>query len=743
MAQRPDGHWYTVKRDGLIEHFTEDFTPLGIALDITDIVETTWFGNPAEFGALSIAMDPDFENRPYVYLYYVGNPGLAEARLARFTLRPDGTADKNSEVTILRLPLYASAHVGGTLNFGPDGLLYLSVGDNTFSMRAQDPFSLYGKLLRLDVRGALPYQIPGNNPHAGGEDGAPEVFALGLRNPFRWRFDSQTGDIWLGDVGASAYEEVNVIESGGNYGWPIREGAHCAQTPDCSVAGLTDPVYEFAHVDGANSVIGGFVYHGDLLPALRGKYLFSNLYADGFALVTGVQGEFVAESILEFSGFFTIAEGRDREVYIARSGGIFRYVPAAADPVDTFPGLLSETGCFDPQNPLIEDDALIPYQVRAPLWSDGATKQRFFSLPDGGKITIEDEDDWDFPVGSVLVKHFDVDGLRVETRLFMRHADGRWGGYSYEWDDALSDAILLDGAKTRVVGDQVWRYPSRAECFQCHTQAAGESLGLETAQQNFDIVDPKTKQSVNQLALLEARNVFDTDPGDPAQLPALADPAGNARVDARARAYVHANCSGCHRPGGTGQGSADFRYSVDGSQMGILNALPVGGDLGVQGATLFAPGQPEMSIMSLRMHSLGTERMPPLGSSVVDVPGAQLIDQWIESGLGFDFPDSDSDHIADFLDNCTLVGNGPALPDAGGNSQLDGDGDGYGNLCDADINNDGIVNVADLGVFRKRMFSADPAADLDGSGTVNILDIGVMRSLFFLPPGPSGVASGN
>ncbi|RPJ58456.1 MAG: hypothetical protein EHM24_28700 [Acidobacteria bacterium] len=274
---------------------------------------------------------------------------------------------------------------------------------------------------------------------------------------------------------------------------------------------------------------------------------------------------------------------------------------------------------------------LIPYDVNSPLWSDGAQKERFLAVPDGKTIHVGPDGDWDFPEGSVLVKTFLLEGTRVETRLFMRHPDGVWAGYSYEWNDAQTDATLLDGSLEKQVAGRTWYFPSRAECLRCHTTAAGRTLGLETAQLNRSLRYPDGG-TANQLAVLDAMGMFDGGlGGSPEALPRLAEPGGQGSPEARSRSYLHSNCSNCHRPGGPGGGAADLRFSTSFVDMRVCDQPPDHGDLGIAGARLLSPGQPERSILSARMHALGAGRMPPLASHQVDTASVQVVDAWIAS----------------------------------------------------------------------------------------------------------------
>jgi mono/diheme cytochrome c family protein len=181
------------------------------------------------------------------------------------------------------------------------------------------------------------------------------------------------------------------------------------------------------------------------------------------------------------------------------------------------------------------------------------------------------------------------------------------------------------------VGTHTWYYPSRAECLRCHTGAAGFSLGLETGQLNRDLHYTATQRISNQLATFEHIGLFE------GPLPAqegrqrYAVPSGDEGLEQRARAYLHANCSSCHRPNGTGRGPQDFRYSTPLAQASLCNAMPLEGDLGITNARLLAPGEPARSVLSVRMHSLGAYRMPPLASRVEDTTGTALVDAWISS----------------------------------------------------------------------------------------------------------------
>jgi uncharacterized repeat protein (TIGR03806 family) len=276
---------------------------------------------------------------------------------------------------------------------------------------------------------------------------------------------------------------------------------------------------------------------------------------------------------------------------------------------------------------------VLPYDVVSPLWSDGADKERWFAIPDGTSIHADSDGDWDLPVGSVVLKTFRVGGQPVETRMLVRHDDGDWAGYTYEWADDGSDAALLVSSESKTVANVgSWYFPSRSDCLRCHTAAAGRTLGLETAQLDRDIEYAPGRRA-NQVETLTHLRMLDGLPAG-ARPPALPAPSSNAApLAARARSYLHANCSFCHRPDGGGGGDLDFRYSASWPATGACNAVPTLGTFGLTDARVFAPTDPARSVLSHRMHALDVARMPPLATGVVDTAGVDLIDEWIASTL--------------------------------------------------------------------------------------------------------------
>ncbi|MFK8016299.1 MAG: hypothetical protein AB8G17_12765 [Gammaproteobacteria bacterium] len=485
-----------------------------------------------------------------------------------------------------------------------------------------------------------------------------------------------------------------------------------------------------------SGLASGVLYRGSVAPGLQGLYLYIDSARNALVARAYVSDHQFADRDVMTPNvqLLGLHEDQNGELIALTSAG-----PAALNREEgelpaSFPLTLSASGCFDANDATQPTNGLIPYAPAATLWSDNALKRRWIAMPDwlasDTKITVLPNGDFDFPIGTVLIKEFALGTIRVETRLLVRHSDGEWAGYSYEWNDAGTDATLLAGFKIKDIAGQQWTYPARSQCIVCHSEVSNRALGPEIAQLNHDY-DYGADGVANQLAVFDALGLIDGGlSAPPAQLDALPKYTDDAPVAARARGYLYANCAMCHQEGGFGVGPEDFRYTLQGTEIGALDVDPTRGDMGVAGAKLLKRGVPEESVLWLRLNATNFQRMPPLGVSIVDDAGLALIGEWIRSGSGFGFADTDGDEFSDDLDNCSSYPN----PD-----QRDTDGDGFGNACDADLNNDGQINVVDLGLMRARFFSSDPDADIDGNGVVNIADLGRLREQFFGTPGPGAI----
>ncbi|MEN8376647.1 MAG: PQQ-dependent sugar dehydrogenase [Gemmatimonadota bacterium] len=276
-----DGRLFIVEQSGLISIVSGGQLVAEPFLDITDRVRSG-----GELGLLGLAFHPQFAANGRFYVHYTRQDG--GSRIARFEVGSDAdVADPATESAVLDVAQPFSNHNGGMIAFGPDGNLFIGMGDGGSGGdplgSGQDEASLLGAMLRIDVDGTEPYAIPSGNPFPAGGAARPEIWALGLRNPWRFSIDPVLREIWIGDVGQDRLEEINrasLDAAGLNYGWNVMEGSECFATASCDATGLTLPVLEYAHGEGC-SVIGGHVYRGAAVPALRGHYFFSD-FCSGF-----------------------------------------------------------------------------------------------------------------------------------------------------------------------------------------------------------------------------------------------------------------------------------------------------------------------------------------------------------------------------------------------------------------------------------------------------------------------------
>jgi uncharacterized repeat protein (TIGR03806 family) len=660
LTHAPDGtnRIFVVEQPGRIRVFPNR-ADAATATDFLDIRSKV--GCCGEEGLLSVAFHPRYESNRYFYVYHTAHSPRRSV-IARYqTMASDpNRADPDSELVILEVPQPFSNHNGGQMAFGPDGYLYIALGDGGSGgdpqNNSQNLGNLLGKILRIDVdrtEGQLRYAIPADNPFRNTVGARGEIWAYGLRNPWRFSFDRIAGTLWTADVGQNAWEEVDVVVRGGNYGWRRMEGFECFNpATGCNDGSLILPVTAYSHSFGC-SVTGGFVYRGTRLPELQGAYLYGD-YCSGIIWALRWDGTRVTEERILVDSSINISsfgEDQDGEVYVVHHGGTLHRLrrPAAGSP-GTFPTTLTATGCYADVPSRTPVASLIPYDVNAPLWSDGTLKRRFLVLPGTTTIGYRARGAWDLPDGTLIVKEFLLETVRgdpasrrpLETRFLVRRGT-EWQGFTYQWNDSGTEGFLLTGSATKTFtvtdprnppSSYTHYFPSREDCQRCHTAAAGGVLGLQTGQMNRNhdyggIVD-------NQLRAMEHIGLFGGAlPSLPDQLPrfpAPSDPA--APLEARARSYLHGNCAQCHLPGGPSPTSIDLRFETPLAQTGTCGAAPQNGNLGVAGAEILKPGAPNESVLWLRLATRGANQMPPLATSLVDDAASALVRDWIASLTG-------------------------------------------------------------------------------------------------------------
>jgi uncharacterized repeat protein (TIGR03806 family) len=625
------------------------------------------------------ACHPQFEKNGFCFVTYILDKEKElplGTRVSRFQVKKDNPwqCDPNSEQVIIEWP--SGGHNGGCLQFGPDGNLYIATGDSSGIadeyQTGQNIGVLPGKILRINVDTVDPgkaYSIPKDNPFVDVEGARGEIWAYGLRQPWKMSFDRKAGQLWTGNVGQDLWEQIYRIERGGNYGWSVMEGSHPFRPErPRGPSTILMPIVEHSHAD-FRSITGGFVYRGSKLKELEGAYIYGD-YDTGRIWMFREQAEKAPQhrellvSSIRLVGF---AQDRTGELFMVdhMGGGIHRLVANPA-PQNTavFPRKLSETGLFASVKDHRPAPGLIPYSINAPAWNDGAIKEWYLALPGESQIEFEAIDypqpapgahlGWKFPDGAVVVETISLDTepkqRRIETRILHNRrltgteevGDQYWRGYTYVWNDDQTDATLLDDPQGRdrtfTVRDPAapngqrqlaWHYPSRAECTVCHNMAAKYVLGVTTMQMNKD--HNYGGVSDNQLRTLEHLGIFSKPlPSQPDSLPRLTNCYDTQQpLDQRARSYLHANCSYCHRKWGGGNAEFQLLASLDLADTKTVGTHPGQGSFFIPDAQVIAPGDPYRSVLFYRISKLGPGRMPRTGSNEVDQRGVRLLHDWI------------------------------------------------------------------------------------------------------------------
>lgn len=334
LEEAPDGSGrvYVSEQDGRILELTGDPTALKGAERVVLDIRSRVTGTGQEEGLLGFALHPGFGENGRIFIYYsAANP--QRSIISEFSSLPDGLIDPGSERIVMEVAQPRQNHNGGMLAFGPDGYLYISLGDGggggDQDNNAQNTNNVLGSILRIDVDApGVPYAVPPDNPFVQG-GGAPEIWAYGLRNPWRFSFDTETGDLWAADVGQNRVEEIDLIVRGGNYGWRIKEGPDCFDASAiCGQSGLIEPVAYYRHQFGC-SVTGGYVFRSERMPSLLGAYIYADFCSGIIFAFRYVDGEaqeltFLIDTTHQFPAF---GQTQDGEVYVlSHSPGIFRFI---------------------------------------------------------------------------------------------------------------------------------------------------------------------------------------------------------------------------------------------------------------------------------------------------------------------------------------------------------------------------------------------------------------------------------
>jgi uncharacterized repeat protein (TIGR03806 family) len=689
-----------------------------------------------EQGLLGMEFHPGFATNGYFYLFYTGNATSPAGTgrhdiLSRFRLSSTNAnqGDTNSETQFIVQYDQDDNHNGGCLRFGPDGYLYVGLGDEggsygSWGNSQKIDRDFFSAIMRIDVdrqpgnlapnaHAALPsltnYSVPNDNPFLGATNFnglsvnatnvRSEFWAVGVRNPWRFTFDSETGEMILGHVGQDTLEWINLVTKGANFGWNFFEGAkqwtNSAQIP--SGFTFTPPLIQYGHTNGRVCIIGGVVSHGLNVSQLYGAYIYGD-YGSGEVFALRHVGTNVTVNSVLFSdpgaviGTFGVDPSNGDVLYGSLRAGtnsqIKRLIYNSTTNGAPLPPTLANTGVFTNLSTLAVAPGIMPYDINVPFWSDGALKTRWFSVPNVNlMIGYNPTSNWTFPTGTVWIKHFDLEltnGVpssrqRIETRLLVRNTNGVYG-VTYRWGGSTTNATLVgeggldenfvidDGGG--VVRTQAWHYPGRTECLLCHTAAAGYALGFTTAQLNRNY-DYGAGGQTNQLAALSQAGYFASGPANLHLLPAMVTATNtDVSLEYRVRSYLAANCSQCHQAGGSAPALWDGRISVPTQVAGLING-PLRDNLGDTNNVVIKPGSLANSILFTRISTAGSLRMPPLASTVLDTQAIALVAAWITNDLP-SFQTFSDWQLAHFGTT-----NGPSA-----DANADPDGDGGNNLLE-------------------------------------------------------------
>ncbi|MEO5716452.1 MAG: cadherin domain-containing protein [Luteolibacter sp.] len=656
------------------------------------------------------------------------SPALIADAVANGMSAAENLAALGTELPYINLAEQHLFHSINDCKFGPDGYLYVTFGDegdqgdpHRNGQRLTKDF--YSSMIRIDINPAstnpkpnphyaiavgglnglhspnTPYsgaaqnpnfRVPADNPFIhtslggtwnGNFDGSDfssqlpnvrtEMWAVGLRNPFKFHLDVEDGtgltEAWIGDVGKDSREEFSILKKGENGGWSYYEGD--IVTPGLAFvppmpSGATPPkapLYAYPHSNGNNSATGGVFYRETALPTLTNRYICGD-YGSGRIWSISRDGTSVIElTDLRLSGNRIVDFHVDpvtKEILVLEnsgSGRVMKITVQVAGP-ENYPSKLSDLGIFADLADLSPNAGVLPYTPNLTFWSDGAEKKRWFVIRNtSDMIGYSQDGNWFFPNGMVWIKHFDFDldrshpgtvKKRLETRVLVRNATGAYG-VSYRWNEAGTEAFLspnsgedfpvsyTDG--TGAPANIPWHIPSRSECMSCHTATGGHALSMNTRQFNLDNLI--SGQSGNLLSLLSNSGYLGGFSGSPAVLPRHHRPNETAvDLEERTRSYLAVNCAYCHQPGGGAPESWDARAHLTMAQTGMLYGHPASEATPDLTDHIVRPGDKANSALWNKINARsvingsynGYSQMPPLATNVFDTEGIALIGEWID-----------------------------------------------------------------------------------------------------------------
>ena len=653
-----------------------------------------------ERGLIGLALDPGFPRVPHLYVLYVTDKPFVHHVLSRFTMDGD-RVDPASEKILLEGDDQAklggsvpAGHQGGTLRFGLGGRLYASIGEQTAGEPAQRLDTLQGKILRLNSDGSIPEDNPFFNQTVGKYRA---IYARGVRNSFGLATQSQTdgGRMFFTDVGGSAFEEVNELRPGANYGWPHAEGFS-------TNSAFTEPLHAYPPMIGQSIVGGAFVPKTPSTWPVkwRGKFLFGDFMkhwvkaldpaapTNVITFAKGFNGP-VATELAPDGSLLVLNRGavwRDPKKFVANAGSLLRiryisgatlasrrstsdaaranFTPALGLPANAG-NLPREMSSADWER-RFEGVKRWPFWLNSDAWQPFAHERIGLYLPSGTAMKLTNaRSDVQLPPGAVIVRDFEVrsrpasraqdrDLQQIETRLLVVGAPHGYGA-SYRWKSPDLAELVEDG-EFKMLADFpgarssknapekasiMWWFPGVDDGIAF--PISNPAYWVSAAVQDF-LADPspaKPDRRINWLLSMKQSEVLETTLSVEAldELPrGFAWQGATFPAEGRVRSYLHGNCAVCHQPGGASRGAFDARLSTPFARAGIVNGELAAGDLGIAGAKVVVPGSPEKSILYQRLKRTDFFRMPPVQYHNEPSPILPILEEWIRS-LG-SVPDS-------------------------------------------------------------------------------------------------------
>jgi len=632
LAISPDGTVYLAEQTGHIRLIRDGVLLESPLLDLSARVDTHW-----ERGLIGLQFHPEYPKKPYLFVVYVTKTPYTHHVISRFTIEGD-KAPLNSEKVLFvgddQAGLGGSqpgGHQGGPIRFGLDGCMYIGIGEQTEQSASQSMDTLQGKILRLNIDGS----IPEDNPFYYSADGKYRaIYALGIRNPFGLAFKPGTNRLFEAEIGKSSFDEINEVKAGKNYGWPLAEGF--SDDP-----ALENPIHAYPPAIG-RSICGSVFYPqaGNFPDGWKGKLFIADWGANWVKAIDVDD----SEKLIDFGAGFNrpvavevAADGslwvlnrgtrwRDNKQFLNNSSFLTRISYVGGNYVEgedvRYPQSLAEAGAWSESAPYAPGEEFTPFEMNAPAWKPGVRSRYWIKMPRGGKVTVSPHEDWVFPEGAVIAQHFETEsGQGHETHLFRSNGDGTYQSTAYAWSTD-SEVPTLVGQSTfqPMASDEtvMWLSPGPTDALDPKTAIFGFQPQFNARQLNVG----------DQLADWRRRGwLAKRDLDSLPQLSSLDDP-GASKLE-RIRSYLDSNCASCHKPGGASRGYFDARFETPLDSQELISDLLMAGDMGVEGAGLVKPGEPEKSILYLRLADKGGFRMPPGTTGPHDPPILKLLEEWI------------------------------------------------------------------------------------------------------------------